>query len=131
MQVGHKFTSWKSNDDPSPGLYTFGIMANGELHFMWNNSQLYYSSGPWAGSYYTNPPQLGRTTPPDVFHYDNSTGSPRIWYVSKLKWVSRFFSPLYLKTFWPLVYVYLILFNFITLLCLMGSMLINFFIIMA
>nr|AMH40476.1 G-type lectin-domain containing receptor kinase 4 [Pohlia nutans] len=82
VQVGHKFTSWKSNDDPSPGLYTFGIMANGELHFMWNNSQLYYSSGPWAGSYYTNPPQLGRTTPPDVFHYDNSTGSPRIWYTT-------------------------------------------------
>ena len=82
MQVGHKFTSWKANDDPSSGLYTFQMMTNGELHFLWNGTQIYYNSGPWAGSYFTNPPQLGRTTPPDTFYYDNSTGSPRFWYTT-------------------------------------------------
>lgn len=82
VQVGHKFTSWKSNNDPSPGLYSFEISSEGELHFKWNNSQIYYNSGPWGGSYFTNPPQLGRTTPPDTFYYDNSTGSPRFWYTT-------------------------------------------------
>lgn len=91
--MGHKFTSWKSNSDPSPGLYTFEIMSNGELHFKWNGSVIYYNSGPWDGAHYTNPPQLGRTTPPDVFHYDNSTGSPRVWYV---RIIPRLFNPAHL-----------------------------------
>ena len=80
--MGRKFTSWRANDDPSYGLYTFEMTANGELHYMWNGSEIYYNSGPWAGAYFTNPPQLGRTTPPDHFYFDNSTGNPRLWYTT-------------------------------------------------
>ncbi|XP_024379160.1 G-type lectin S-receptor-like serine/threonine-protein kinase At2g19130 [Physcomitrium patens] len=80
VQVGHKFTSWRTNSDPSPGLYTFEMLADGQLYFKWNGTETYYNSGPWGGSYFTNPPQLGRTTSPDVFHFDNSTGSPRFYY---------------------------------------------------
>lgn len=80
--MGHKFTSWKTNTDPSSGLYTFEMMPSGELHFLWNGTQIYYNSGPWAGSHFSNPPQLGLTTPPDTFYFDNSTGSPRFWYTT-------------------------------------------------
>lgn len=87
--MGQVRTSWKSTDDPSPGLYSFQIMENGELHFYWNSTELYYNSGLWAGNYYTNPPHLGQATPPDKFYFDNSTGSPTIHYTTEGRNVTK------------------------------------------
>lgn len=82
IRVSDTLVSWKSASDPSPGLYKFNLVKEGELHFTWNDSVIYYNSGPWTGSYFANPPHLGISTPPDKFHYSNSSGSPTFMYTT-------------------------------------------------
>jgi hypothetical protein len=39
--------SWKNSQDPSPGMFSFGLDPNGSNQFFleWNRSQIYWSSG--------------------------------------------------------------------------------------
>ncbi|KAK9007991.1 hypothetical protein V6N11_074898 [Hibiscus sabdariffa] len=41
--------SWKSHDDPAPGLFTFEIdpAVTNQVSIVWNKSQLYWFSGTW------------------------------------------------------------------------------------
>ncbi|XP_034209791.1 G-type lectin S-receptor-like serine/threonine-protein kinase At2g19130 [Prunus dulcis] len=42
-------TSWKSSEDPAPGLFTLELDPNGSNAYLifWNRSRQYWSSGPW------------------------------------------------------------------------------------
>ncbi|XP_059437434.1 G-type lectin S-receptor-like serine/threonine-protein kinase At2g19130 [Corylus avellana] len=44
-----QFIPWKNSEDPSPGVFSFGLDPNGSnQHFLeWNRSQIYWSSGLW------------------------------------------------------------------------------------
>ncbi|OMP10604.1 S-locus glycoprotein [Corchorus olitorius] len=43
------FTSWKSQEDPAPGLFSIEIDPSqiDQIIFLWNRSQRYWSSGTW------------------------------------------------------------------------------------
>ncbi|PWA81043.1 S-locus glycoprotein domain-containing protein [Artemisia annua] len=52
LLTGHvgQITSWKSNDDPSPGEYTFGCDLRGYPHqFITKVQVVQYRSEPWNG----------------------------------------------------------------------------------
>ncbi|GAB4831074.1 hypothetical protein Ancab_005083 [Ancistrocladus abbreviatus] len=44
-------TSWKSEDDPSPGNFTLGLLPQTPVQaFIWKGSAIYWRSGPWNGA---------------------------------------------------------------------------------
>ncbi|TXG47256.1 hypothetical protein EZV62_026550 [Acer yangbiense] len=48
-----QLTSWKNPSDPSPGSYSHGIeSSNIPEAFTWNDSQVYWRTGPWNGEYF-------------------------------------------------------------------------------
>ncbi|KAJ0082066.1 hypothetical protein Patl1_09707 [Pistacia atlantica] len=48
-KVSKRLISWKNAEDPAPGLFSLELDPVGSNSFiiMWNNSQLYWFSGPW------------------------------------------------------------------------------------
>jgi hypothetical protein len=50
-----KLISWKNKEDPTPGVFSFGLDPNGSNQFFleWNRSQIYWSSGVWNGKTHT------------------------------------------------------------------------------
>ncbi|KAK1403981.1 Receptor-like serine/threonine-protein kinase [Heracleum sosnowskyi] len=52
------FTSWKSDDDPSTGSFTYRIDPSGyPQSLLWEGSNLTYRTGPWVGSGYSGFPK--------------------------------------------------------------------------
>ncbi|XP_059316810.1 G-type lectin S-receptor-like serine/threonine-protein kinase B120 isoform X3 [Lycium ferocissimum] len=50
-------TSWKSENDPSPGPFTHEVdmdKYSGQGVNMWNHSVIYWNSGPWTGNNFTD-----------------------------------------------------------------------------
>ncbi|KAL8106693.1 hypothetical protein AgCh_023442 [Apium graveolens] len=59
------FSSWKSNDDPSPGNFQVKLDVTGYPQlFIWNNSTRHFRSGPWNGVRLNGVPTSG---PNDIF----------------------------------------------------------------
>ncbi|XP_020690448.1 receptor-like serine/threonine-protein kinase SD1-8 isoform X3 [Dendrobium catenatum] len=51
--------SWKSPNDPSPGLYTFGLRQTGSPELILKNgSNIEYRTGPWTGVSWSGIPQM-------------------------------------------------------------------------
>ncbi|TXG47254.1 hypothetical protein EZV62_026548 [Acer yangbiense] len=51
--------SWKSPSDPSPGSFSFGIgSSNIPEGFIWNDSQVYWRTGPWNGLLFIGVPNM-------------------------------------------------------------------------
>ncbi|KAK3188163.1 hypothetical protein Dsin_027724 [Dipteronia sinensis] len=51
--------SWKSLSDPSPGSFSFGIgSSNIPEGFIWNDSQVYWRTGPWNGLLFIGIPNM-------------------------------------------------------------------------
>ncbi|KAK3188160.1 hypothetical protein Dsin_027721 [Dipteronia sinensis] len=51
--------SWKSPSDPSPGSFSFGIgSSNIPEGFIWNDSQVYWRTGPWNGHLFIGIPLM-------------------------------------------------------------------------
>ncbi|KAH0869481.1 LOW QUALITY PROTEIN: hypothetical protein HID58_076503, partial [Brassica napus] len=42
-----RLTSWKSSEDPSPGLFSLELDESTAYKVLWNGSAQYWSSGPW------------------------------------------------------------------------------------
>ncbi|XP_041016131.1 receptor-like serine/threonine-protein kinase SD1-7 [Juglans microcarpa x Juglans regia] len=54
VKVGtNQLISWKNSEDPSPGVFSFGLDPNGVVQFIleWNNSHVYWSSEVFNNSY--------------------------------------------------------------------------------
>ncbi|KAI9198824.1 hypothetical protein LWI28_022669 [Acer negundo] len=51
--------SWKSPSDPSPGSFSFGIgSSNIPEGFIWNDSQVYWRTGPWNSLLFIGIPNM-------------------------------------------------------------------------
>lgn len=59
-----RITSWKSPDDPSPGLFAESMNPDGsnEYVLIWNGTNIYWRSGRWNGEYFANVPGTKENT---------------------------------------------------------------------
>ncbi|KAL3503312.1 hypothetical protein ACH5RR_037761 [Cinchona calisaya] len=89
MKLGRNFTtglevyisSWKSNEDPAPGEYTYYLDTNGYPQgFLKNGSALVYLTGPWNGLEFSGIPNL-RINP--IFSYEIVINNMEIYYTYK------------------------------------------------
>ncbi|KAL0926662.1 hypothetical protein M5K25_002903 [Dendrobium thyrsiflorum] len=66
-------TSWKSPEDPAPGLFGFSMNPDGsdEYVMIWNASNIYWSSGLWNGQYFSNIPATREKTAFNFTFIDN------------------------------------------------------------
>ncbi|GFY91766.1 receptor kinase 3 [Actinidia rufa] len=56
-------TSWKRDDDPSSGDYSFKLDVDGFPEaFLWNREEREYRSGPWNGLRFSGVPEMKPTT---------------------------------------------------------------------
>ncbi|XP_065862228.1 G-type lectin S-receptor-like serine/threonine-protein kinase At2g19130 [Euphorbia lathyris] len=55
-----RLISWKNHDDPAPGLFSLEADPNESTQYfiLWNNSEIYWSSGPWNGQIFTGLPEM-------------------------------------------------------------------------
>ncbi|KAG7978083.1 hypothetical protein I3843_05G064500 [Carya illinoinensis] len=55
-----QFVSWKSSEDPAPGMYSFGLDPSGSSQFIlqWNRSQVYWSTGVWNEKSFSLAPDM-------------------------------------------------------------------------
>ncbi|XP_020693183.1 G-type lectin S-receptor-like serine/threonine-protein kinase At2g19130 [Dendrobium catenatum] len=66
-------TSWKSTEDPAPGLFGQSMNPDGsdEYVLIWNGSNIYWSSGLWNGQYFSNVPGTREKTAFNFTFVDN------------------------------------------------------------
>ncbi|KAJ0966040.1 hypothetical protein J5N97_027178 [Dioscorea zingiberensis] len=84
--------SWRSEDDPAPGSYSFGMDPTGvdQLVQMWNGSVYYWTSGRWNGEYFSSVPELTRN---QVYKYIYNESENYLTYTiddAKVALVTRF-----------------------------------------
>ncbi|KAF5448892.1 hypothetical protein F2P56_029387 [Juglans regia] len=55
-----QFVSWKSSEDPAPGMFSFGLDPSGssQLILQWNRSQVYWSTGVWNEKSFSLAPDM-------------------------------------------------------------------------
>jgi hypothetical protein len=110
--------SWKNSQDPSPGVFSFGLDPNGsnQICLEWNRSQIYWISGLWNGtsSSFAFIPEMGlnhiynfsfvSNENGRYFTYSHYNPSHRSKYVmdstGHLQLWSWLFGPLALTRFW-------------------------------
>lgn len=52
-------TSWKSKDDPAPGIFSLEMFPSDNSYVIrWNRSKIYWSSGPWNGRIFRDIPEM-------------------------------------------------------------------------
>lgn len=70
-----RLVSWKSIDDPSPGLFSMEISQGNPHSFVlkWNMSTVYWSSGAWNGAVFGSVPQISYLS--SFIYYSNKNGS--------------------------------------------------------
>ncbi|KAM0943913.1 putative protein kinase RLK-Pelle-SD-2b family [Dioscorea sansibarensis] len=84
--------SWRSEDDPAPGSYSFGMDPTGknQLVQMWNGTEYYWQSGGWNGQYFSSVPELTRN---QVYKYVYNESLNSVTYTiddAKVALVTRF-----------------------------------------
>ncbi|XP_074559219.1 G-type lectin S-receptor-like serine/threonine-protein kinase At4g27290 [Curcuma longa] len=58
-RLNRELTSWASDDDPSPGLYTLGIALQGDPQlFLRSTTQQVWRGGPWNGLHFGGAPDM-------------------------------------------------------------------------
>ncbi|GLT79693.1 hypothetical protein SLA2020_511730 [Shorea laevis] len=78
-------TSWRSLDDPFPGLFSLRLnpLRFNEFQLVYNNSKVYWSTGNWTGTAFANVPEM---TIPYIykFHFkDPYLPTASFWYTEK------------------------------------------------
>ncbi|KAK1390801.1 Receptor-like serine/threonine-protein kinase [Heracleum sosnowskyi] len=72
-------SSWKSDDDPSPGSYVHRIDVHGYPQLLlWKNSELHTRSGPWVGNRFSGDPLVK----PRIYKNEFIIGQKEIYYIS-------------------------------------------------
>ncbi|KAK0578403.1 hypothetical protein LWI29_009829 [Acer saccharum] len=89
-----QLTSWKNPSDPSPGGYTHGIeSSNIPEAFTWNDSQVYWRTGPWNGQNFIGVNGMVRYTySNDGFQLLVDTQADAVSFTYSFLNLSRFFS---------------------------------------
>ncbi|KAJ3701702.1 hypothetical protein LUZ61_005407 [Rhynchospora tenuis] len=58
--VNQNLISWKDENNPSPGLFSFQLDPKEQEFFLWwHNSITYWRSGKWQGNFFENAPEMG------------------------------------------------------------------------
>ncbi|KAF5458412.1 hypothetical protein F2P56_022439 [Juglans regia] len=75
-----RLTSWRSENDPAPGLFSLELQANTSSYLiLWNRSINYYDTGPWNGKIFSYVPEM-RLNYIYNFHYVNNTNESYFTY---------------------------------------------------
>ncbi|XP_057537118.1 G-type lectin S-receptor-like serine/threonine-protein kinase At1g11410 isoform X1 [Amaranthus tricolor] len=65
--LNRHLTSWRSNDDPSPGNFSFRVDPNGSPQFfLYQGSSPVWRTGPWIGQKWSGVPEMTRAY---IFNY--------------------------------------------------------------
>ncbi|XP_024020576.1 G-type lectin S-receptor-like serine/threonine-protein kinase At4g03230 [Morus notabilis] len=57
-----RLTSWKSSEDPAPGLFFVELnISDNSYNILWNLSKRYWTSGSWNGTTFSAMPEMVRT----------------------------------------------------------------------
>ncbi|OEL37161.1 G-type lectin S-receptor-like serine/threonine-protein kinase [Dichanthelium oligosanthes] len=89
--VSQRLTSWRSSVDPFGGLLSLLLDPNGTTEYLiqWNNSMMYWTSGPWDGRGFSRVPEMRLTNSSTFQFIDNANESyftyqfPYYWGLSR------------------------------------------------
>lgn len=71
-----KLTSWKSSEDPSPGLFSLTVDADKKQYIItWNDTERYWTSGPWNGKIFSLVPEMRSNYIYNFSYVDNENES--------------------------------------------------------
>ncbi|KAM6549129.1 hypothetical protein CsatB_020805 [Cannabis sativa] len=74
-------TSWKSLEDPSPGLFSAQLdYTNNSVFIQWNRSMNYWTSGPWDGDLFSGIPEMRRNAENYYFTFVSNENESYITY---------------------------------------------------
>ncbi|XP_059429282.1 receptor-like serine/threonine-protein kinase SD1-8 isoform X2 [Corylus avellana] len=85
--------SWKNSEDPSPGVFSYGLDPNGSNQYFleWNRSQIFWSSGLWDGKIFSNFPEKRSNHNYSTFSFvSNENGRYFTYSVYNPPFLSRF-----------------------------------------
>lgn len=71
-----RLISWKNSEDPSPGIYSIVMdkdTSGGQLFLEWNESERYWSTGPWTGEVFASVPEFSYTSKFNLVSTPNET----------------------------------------------------------
>ncbi|KAM7275273.1 hypothetical protein ACFE04_017139 [Oxalis oulophora] len=90
--ISQKLISWKSNDDPAPGLFSLELDPNRTKSYiiMWNQTKTYWSSGPWNGVIFSDVPEMTANYIYNFSFYDDDNESYFYYTMYPNKPISRF-----------------------------------------
>ncbi|KAJ4766278.1 Serine/threonine-protein kinase [Rhynchospora pubera] len=84
--VNQRLISWKNENDPAPGLFSFELdPEDNEYIIYWNNSFQYWKSGKWNGQYFDSIPEMELYTHLNIFSYsfvDDKAGTYLTYWIS-------------------------------------------------
>ncbi|CAL8139853.1 unnamed protein product [Prunus armeniaca] len=87
-------TSWKSSEDPAPGLFTLELDPNGSnaYRLLWNRSRQYWSSGAWDEKLriFSGVPEMNRNYFYNFSFVKNKNESYFTYYIYNTQLISRF-----------------------------------------
>ncbi|XP_035542136.1 G-type lectin S-receptor-like serine/threonine-protein kinase At1g11300 [Juglans regia] len=82
--------SWKSLEDPAPGMFSFGLDPNGSMSqfiLRWNRTQIYWRTGDWTGKSFSLAPDMWMN---DVSNYNFVSSEKEQYFIFSVKNTSRF-----------------------------------------
>ncbi|XP_009771750.1 G-type lectin S-receptor-like serine/threonine-protein kinase At2g19130 [Nicotiana tabacum] len=84
-------TSWKSLEDPSPGLFSLELDPNGSQYIIrWNRTEQYWTSGPWNGQIFSGVPEMRANYIYNFSYEDKPNESYFTYSVNNPSTISRF-----------------------------------------
>ncbi|KAG1347233.1 putative G-type lectin S-receptor-like serine/threonine-protein kinase [Cocos nucifera] len=84
-------TSWENPDNPAPGLFAESMDPDGSNQFvlLWNGSEVYWSSGPWNGQYFSEVPTTAESTPFNFTFNDNNQRKYAMYTILDSSFITR------------------------------------------
>ncbi|KAF3622226.1 G-type lectin S-receptor-like serine/threonine-protein kinase [Capsicum annuum] len=84
-------TSWKSPNDPAPGLYSLELDPNEKQYIIrFNRTEKYYDTGPWNGRIFSGVPEMSTNYIYNFSYEENQNESYFIYSLYNDKIISRF-----------------------------------------
>lgn len=84
--INQRLTSWKDENDPAPGLFSYELDPTTKMYVLyWNNSVQYWTSGKWNGQYFESVPEMEMYTHLNIFSYkfvDNDKETYLIYWIN-------------------------------------------------
>ncbi|KEH30777.1 Serine/Threonine kinase family protein [Medicago truncatula] len=81
--LNRRLIAWKSDDDPTPGDFSWGVVLNPYPDiYMMKGEKKYYRLGPWNGLRFSGRPDL---KPNDIFSYNFVWNKEEVYYTWNIK----------------------------------------------